>query len=74
MNHILHGRYTMSSSLVDMDVVVVIIDSFVTSTLARDSVPFVLSRDMSHGFVLSQIASSFEYADNSCLTYIVGQK
>ena len=58
-----------------MDVVVVVtIDSFVTSTLARAFVPLVLLRDTLHRFVLFQIASLFGCATSSCSTIVVGQK
>ena len=54
------------SSSIDMDIVVVAaVDSFLTSILAAVSVPFMSSRDMSHGLVLSQIASSVGCAANS---------
>ena len=36
--------------------------------------PLMSSKDMLHGFVLSQIASLFGYAASSCLIISVGQK
>ena len=58
-------------SSVDMDVVVVTINSFVTSILAVVSVPSMSSKDTSHGLVLSQIASSVRCALNSSLTILL---
>ena len=66
--------YHILSSSVDMGVVVVATNSFVTSTLTRSSVPLVLSRDILHGSVLSQTASSFGCAASSCSTIVAGQK
>ena len=59
------------SSLVDMGVVVVV--TFVASTLARSSVLLVLSRDISHVSMLSQIASLFKCTISNCSTIFAGQ-
>ena len=64
--------YHVLSSLVDMGVVIVATDPFVTFTLARSSVPFVSSRGTSHGSILSQIALSFGCAASNCSTVAAG--
>ena len=58
----------------DIGAVVVGIDYFVTWILVRASVLFILSRDTSYGFVLSQIASFIEWVANICSTIVVGWK
>ena len=61
-----------SSSSFDMEIVVVKVDSFVTSIIVAISVPSAVSKDMLHGLVLNKIASLVRCADNGSFTIGVG--